>query len=199
MPDPSSTITRVVKMLGNSRLDDAADLLGREYPHDPRSPSSRKYTPTQAVRVHLKDGFIDRYSGQRLVNPGVLRLITALLPDAFPFQKNWKMSETHIAFWELSPTVDHLVPVARGGLDDESNWVTTSMFRNSAKANALVEELGWQLHPKGSLDEWDGLTSWLIDHATEGGERWSNLSHDSEHSGSIQTWLRASQRALESI
>ena len=40
-------------------------------------------------------------------------------------------------------TIDHVIPVARGGADDESNVVTTSMLRNSAKSNWLLDEVGW--------------------------------------------------------
>jgi HNH endonuclease len=54
------------------------------------------------------------------------------------------------AFWEVGATIDHVVPVTRGGADDESNWVTTSMARNSAKMNWTLEELGWTLHPPGN-------------------------------------------------
>ena len=67
------------------------------------------------------------------------------------------MSETHMIYWELFPTVDHVVPIARGGGDDESNWVTTSMLHNSAKSNWKLEELGWQLLPAGDIEQWDGL------------------------------------------
>ena len=72
-------------------------------------------------------------------------LLSDLYPSLFPFQKNWKMSETHPAYWELMPTLDHVVPVARGGTDSEENWITTSMLRNSAKTNWTVEEFGWYL------------------------------------------------------
>lgn len=53
------------------------------------------------------------------------------------------MTETHFAQWELFPTIDHLDLVARGGVDEASNWVTTSMLRNSAEAH-------WR------LESWDG-------------------------------------------
>jgi hypothetical protein len=36
------------------------------------------------------------------------------------------------------------------------------MLKNTAKANFTIEELGWQLHPPGSLSEWDGLTGWFM-------------------------------------
>ncbi len=72
------------------------------------------------------------------------------------------MSESHIVFWELFPTIDHIVPVARGGADDESNWVTASMIRNSAKSNWTLEELGWDLVSKGNINDWDGLMAWFV-------------------------------------
>ena len=93
--------------------------------------------------LFMRDGFIDRYTGNRLINPGVLRLLHVVLGDDFPAHPNWKVSETHLAFWELFPTVDHLVPVSRGGRDDESNWVTASMLSNQAKAQWSVDDLGW--------------------------------------------------------
>jgi hypothetical protein len=60
---------------------------------------------------------------------------------------------------------DHILPVSRGGTDDESNWVTTSMLRNSAKANFTLAELGWSLYPPGDMKDWDGLLGWFVDHA----------------------------------
>lgn len=52
--------------------------------------------------------------------------------------------------------------VARGGADDASNWVTSSMLRNSAKANWTLDEPGWQLHPPGDPAQWDGLVGWFV-------------------------------------
>lgn len=46
---------------------------------------------------------------------------------------------------ELFPSIDHLVPAACGGADDESSWISTSMLRNSAKAHWPLDELGWTL------------------------------------------------------
>jgi len=57
----------------------------------------------------------------------------------------------------LFPTIDHVVPVARGGADDETNWVATSMLRNSANANWTLAELGWALRPASRDDTWDSM------------------------------------------
>jgi hypothetical protein len=72
------------------------------------------------------------------------------------------MSKCHIVYWELSATVDHVVPLARGGMEDEMNWATTSMLRNSPKSNWTLAELGWKLQPPGDFDKWDGLIGWLV-------------------------------------
>lgn len=145
----------------------AKKILASSYPFAPMAASSRSYSETQMLRVFLRDGFVDRYSGCRLIFPGTLRLISKLMPIEFPFQKNWKMSQTHIAYWELCPTIDHLIPITRGGSDDESNWITTSMLRNSAKSNWTLEELGWQLFPPGDLNAWDGLIDFFMSFVEE--------------------------------
>jgi hypothetical protein len=118
------------------------------------------------VGVFARDGFTDRYFGDRLVFPGALRALAVLLADAFPYHRNWKQSVTHPAFYELYPTIDHIVPVARGGADDEVNVVTTSMLRNSAKANWLLEELCWPVDRAPIIPGWDGLLDWFLSAST---------------------------------
>jgi Restriction endonuclease len=157
-------VASTCSFLDDDNLTGAADLLRREYPFTPAETVERKHGDGEALKVFLRDGFIDRYSGTHLVFPGVLRILSLRLPAEFPYHPNWKMTETHLAFWELSPTVDHVVPIARGGIDAESNWVTTSMLRNSAKANWMLDELGWKLLPPGDLSVWDGLLQWFLRH-----------------------------------
>ena len=121
----------------------AKESLRSQYPFEWVEKVVRRFSEGQAMNLFMRDGFIDYYTGNRLINPGVLRLLHVVLGDDFPAHPNWKLSETHLAFWELFPTVDHLVPVSRGGHDDESNWVTASMLRNQAKAHWTVDDLGW--------------------------------------------------------
>ena len=161
--DRAAILGRAFQALRHGEIPAARDILRAEYPVVPLSPDGRRYTEVQSVRVFRRDRFIDRYSGQRLVFPGIFRLLSRLLPQEFPYHKNWKMAETHPAYWELFPTIDHVLPVARGGPDTEGNWVTTSMLRNAAKANWTLEELDWSLCPAGSLADWDGLTALFVD------------------------------------
>jgi len=141
----------------------ACEILRIGYPFIAINPAGRRYTEAESLHVFRRDGFLDRYSGQRLVFPGILRLLSRLLPQEFPFHSNWKMTETHPAYWELFPTIDHVLPVARGGPDREDNWITTSMQRNAAKSNWTLEELGWSLCPAGSLADWDGLMALFVE------------------------------------
>ena len=89
-------------------------------------------------------------------------MLSLLMPKELPYHPNWKQSETHPAFWELCPTIDHVIPIARGGRDDEANIVTTSILRNGAKANWVLEELGWPIERAPVASDWDGMLGWFM-------------------------------------
>ena len=182
-------------LLGGS-TESAKATLREKYPFVPVVTVGRSFSLRQSMNLFLRDGFIDLYSGSRLINPGVLRLLHVVLGDDFPAHPNWRFSETHPAFWELFPTVDHRVPVTRGGVDDESNWVTASMMRNQIKAQWTLEELGWTLHPRGDVEKWNGLSLWLGDYlkvnptVLEGETARPHRSY-------IERWARVTKAALE--
>ena len=171
-----STVERVCEALMQGRLADASKTAR----------AARRYTPYQSCQVFVRDGFIDRYAGTRLVFPGALRILSIELAEEFPFHPNWKMSESHIVYWELFPTIDHLVPISRDGADAEQNWVTTSMLWNTAKSNWTLEELGWELKPKGDIKNWDGLTGWFLKYVDEN-RRFLDVPY-------IGNWYRAISR-----
>ena len=176
MDDKSDILARACKAVEERRLGQASTILAAEYPFTPLTTNAgRKYSLGQCMEVFVRDGFIDRYSGRRLVFPGTLRLLSLLLPQDFPFHSNWKYDACHFAFWELFPTIDHVVPVSRGGLDREDNWVSTSMLLNAAKANFTLEELGWTLHQPGEANRWDGLTGWFMRQTDQMPELRSNV------------------------
>jgi hypothetical protein len=149
-------IAKVCSNLTNGDPRQSAEILRENYPFTPPVYGSRNYSELQKTKIFLRDGFIDRYSGKRLVFPGTLKILSTELPEEFPYHPNWKQDSCHIGWWDLCPTVDHIVPIARGGKAIESNYVTTSMLYNSIKSNFTLDELGWSLHPVGKLDEWDG-------------------------------------------
>ena len=189
--DRSETIRKVCEALLSGENGKASSIAQDEYPFRKQTFAGRKYKEIESTRIFIRDKFLDRYSGQRLVFPAVLRLISRLLPNEFPAHPNWKMSECHIVYWELFPTVDHVVPVTRGGADNETNWVTTSMLRNSAKSNWTLEELNWKLLPSDDFEEWDGLTGWFLEY----------ISIESVHlqDAYIQRWYNALLQARKDV
>ena len=180
----------VCSSLESDRLDEAQTLLQDHLPFAPLRSSKRQYTDRQKMSVFARDGFIDRYSGERLVSPGVLRALSVVFPNEFPYQRNWKLDSCHIAYWQLHPTIDHVVPVSRSGRDERDNWVTTSQMRNSMKSGWTLEELGWELKPKGDLLEWDGLSSWLVEYVDSGNE----LQDNAYVMSWVRLWMNASNR-----
>ncbi len=150
-------------LLMDDKRQDCIDFANVNYPFINNLTQKRQYSKYQMCKVFLRDGFIDRYSGDKLLFPGLIKILTIEFPDIFKYHRNWKMSDTHMIYWDLFPTIDHLIPVARGGQDNESNWITTSMIHNSAKSNWTIEEIGLKLYDKGQLDNWNGLVNYFID------------------------------------
>jgi hypothetical protein len=188
MAEKSGAIAAVCAALARGDVDAATSTLKRDYPFASEPITKRQYGPVESTRVFVRDGFLDRYTGERLVFPPVLRLLSAALPEEFPFHPNWKTDLTHPAYWEVGATIDHVVPVSRGGADDESNWVTTSMARNSAKMNWTLEELGWALLPPGDFREWDGLVRWFLEYTATRPETLGNAT--------VRQWHRAATLAV---
>lgn len=188
MVDRAKTIAGVCEALLQGDRAAASAMARTDYPFAPGGNVGRRYTEYQVTCIFLRDGFVDRYSGQRLVFPGTLRLLSRLMPEDFPAHPNWKMSASHIVYWELFPTIDHVHPIARGGPDDESNWVTTSMMRNSAKSNWTLQELGWTLLELPLERAWDGLITWFVRYLKE------DQSHFDD--GYIRKWHNAAIRAM---
>lgn len=157
--EKADVLERTAQSILNGKVENARKIISEEYPFQKITVSGRNYTDKEKMEQFKKDGFIDRYSGDRLVNPGLLKVLSNYMPDIFPYQAHGKMDECHISYWELLPTIDHKVPVALGGSDEAENWVTTSMLHNSIKSNWTLEQLHWKLYDPGDYAKWDGLTS----------------------------------------
>ena len=114
----------------------AAEVIRIKYPHVKPFKRRKIFTRREQIALFMRDGFVDRYSGERLIFPGVLCILSATLPEVFPCQANWKTDETHQAWWDLFPSIDHIVLLAFGGTNDDDNLVCT----------------------------WDGLTAWFMNY-----------------------------------
>lgn len=182
-------ISSIVELLLDNDKESAKSLINNEYPHKTYDIEKRSYTVSQKMEQFIKDGFIDRYTGEKLLNPGILKVLSVYFPKEFPFHPHWKMTKTHIAYWELIPTIDHIYPIAKGGHDDKSNWVTTSMKNNSIKSNYTLEEIHWKLYPQGKMEEWDGLSNTFIELVENNNE----LTKDNY----IKNWYSISKKLLK--
>lgn len=161
--DKSVVISDITRMLLKNNHIAVKEKICKEYPHTHFEIEKRTYTTLQKMKLFIRDGFVDRYTGEKLLNPGILKCISYYFPEEFPYHAHWKMTETHNAYWELIPTLDHIYPIAKGGEDEEKNWVTTSMKNNSIKSNYTIDEIHWKLYPKGNVGEWDGLTKEFLE------------------------------------
>lgn len=173
----------------NGQMKSAKDIIKTEYPFVKLTSTGRNYTDKQKMEQFVRDGFIDRYSGQKLVNPGILKVLSYYMPDTFPYHAHWKMEECHNAYWEFVPTVDHIYPVALGGTDSEENWASTSMLHNSIKNNWTLEQLQWDLYDAGNFQDWDGMTELFVK-LVEANE---SILEDSY----IRKWYKLSKNANE--
>jgi hypothetical protein len=161
--DITQALHDLCSQLTAGATDAASSIARQHYPLPSTTRDRCAYTQADLARTALRDGFVDRYTGKRLVYPGVLRLLSTLLPTELPYHANWAYDKCHPMYWELYPTLDHVVPIARGGSDTPDNWVVTSQQMNSAKAHWTMQELGWELLPAGSIDAWDGLLGWFME------------------------------------
>ena len=110
-------IERAANRLLQHNVAEARSTIETGYPFHKLTAQGRNYTDKEKMAQFVRDGFIDRYSGQKLVNPGILKVLSYYMPETFPDQAHWKMEECHNAYWEFVPTVDHIYPVALGGAD----------------------------------------------------------------------------------
>lgn len=156
-------LTQAGQYLLINKYEQARHVITDNYPFKTLESTSRSYTDRQKIQQFKKDGFIDRYSGGKLVNPGFLKVLSHYMSEEFPYYSHWKMEACHNAYWEFVPTVDHIYPVALGGADSEENWATTSMLHNSIKNNWTLEQLNWKLYAAGNYEDWDGLTGVFVE------------------------------------
>lgn len=165
------------------------EIIRKRYPFDPRAkprPLSLDKTLTNEkkveasdfwkedfpcmMRVFARDGFINRFNGELLILPAVLRLLSKELPLEIPYQMAWRLGEIHIAYYDLYACIDRLLPESRGGSEAENNLVTTTIPYVLARSDSTVEEIGWRLTREGYVDEWDGMSSWFVEYVKENPE-----------------------------
>ena len=179
----TNAIQEVCTALSEKNIIKGKEIIQSQYPHKKPLKTRKSFTKKAQVEIFIRDGFIDRYSGDKLIFPGVLCILSAMLPDVFPYQTNWKTDECHQAWWNLFPSIDHVIPLAFGGTNEKENLVCTSMKRNMAKSTSTLEEIGWKIFPEGNLEDWDGMLDWFISYVNENPEILQN--------NDVKNWYKA--------
>lgn len=83
--DKIEALEKVGKKLLLGQQEAAKILINEQYPFRNVEATGRAYTDKQKMQQFKKDGFIDRYSGQKLVNPGFLKVLSHYMPEEFPY------------------------------------------------------------------------------------------------------------------
>ncbi len=80
------------------------------------------------VDVFCRDCWACRYCGNKTIAPPVLRTLSSLHPDEFPFHPNWKAGQVHPAYLLLSASLDHVHPIGRPGSSSEPDDLVTACW-----------------------------------------------------------------------
>lgn len=162
----ADVITHACLALEAGSVDAAKKIIRASFPFAQYVEKTRLNEVAQ-LNIFRRDGFVDRYSGNKVFCPPVLSVLSEVLPEEFPCHKSWKYSETHQAYQIFWASVDKIVPAASS--DDERNLVTTSYSNKLAKAGAQLKDIGWRLLTLEEIagERWDGMTGWFINYVQE--------------------------------
>ncbi len=159
--EKESVIGEVLACLVKGDPGAAQERLRASYPFVPMVHRRVGMSERRKLRLFLRDGIVDRYPGQRLDYPPLLRTISLFLPEEFPLHPNWRMCSCHQAYWELISTIDHQLPVTRGGCDEDDNLVTPSCGTMPSLTGLLKSRVGGSI--LRAPHQWDGLMQGFLD------------------------------------
>jgi hypothetical protein len=150
-------IASLAQALAEHRGDDAKTAI-EQLKYERRSQLSKvRLSQPKMAEVFARDHFVCRYCEGRTIPQPVLRALSSLYPEEFPYHPNWKTGFTHPAYVSLTSTIDHIVPVAHGGPPlDLENLATACWPCNAMKGEFTLERIGFTLHPPSTV-AWDGL------------------------------------------
>lgn len=66
--DKVKVLKEAAQEILNGKMKSAKELIQTEYPFKKLTNTGRNYTDKQKMEQFKRDGFIDRYSGQKLLN-----------------------------------------------------------------------------------------------------------------------------------
>lgn len=147
----------IIALLSEGRDSAAEQLAPIAYP---RREVEARSEPSESMiaSTYKRDRFCCRYCGCRVVPTQIMRLVSEVFPDDFPYHPNWKGGQTHPAITSRSATLDHVVAWSLGGTNVPENLACACWICNRIKGDLTLEQLGWELRPISTDGDWDGLT-----------------------------------------
>lgn len=83
--DKITTIKQSAKSILTGNIESAKNLINKEYPFKKLKPEGRSYTDKEKYEQFVRDGFIDRYTGEKLVK-GIIILHAGCISISEPLE-----------------------------------------------------------------------------------------------------------------
>ena len=111
--DKITTIKQSAKSILTGNIESAKNLINKEYPFKKLKPEGRSYTDKEKYEQFVRDGFIDRYTGEKLVNPGLLKVLSYYSRMHFHIRAigRWKNVTVPTGNWSQQLTTSFLLPL----------------------------------------------------------------------------------------
>ena len=71
-----TVISEVWNALLEDNLGKGQETIQNKYPHKKPLKTRKSFTKKEQLAIFMRDGFIDRYSGDKLIFPGVLCILS---------------------------------------------------------------------------------------------------------------------------
>lgn len=149
-------------------VDAAKKIIETDFPFSRYIKDEKQLPEAEQMKIFMRDGFVDRFTGKRVFMPAVLVVLGKTMPDVFPYKDtHWDRDQTHQAHEMFTAAVKKIIPSASAKY--ERNLVTVSYLTKLSRGNATIEDLGQRLLTLEEIENlrWDGMTDWFVRYVDE--------------------------------
>jgi hypothetical protein len=118
-------------------------------------PPSRTARVSQVdkARIFFRDSFTCRHCERETIFEPVFRVLALLHPAGVPYDDHWRRVACHPDVMTHATSLDHVLPVSRGGTNDWENLVTACAGCQYRKMDDI-----WPDPRPVATSTWDGLS-----------------------------------------
>ena len=91
MKEKAELIKDISFCLMNNDKMATLEIINIYYKFSNKDIKVRKRSEYEKLEKYLNDGFIDSYTGEKLIFSGMLNIISNYFPKEFPYHSHWKM------------------------------------------------------------------------------------------------------------